>query len=514
MTKQKRQIVLIAGGAALLAGVVILWLALRDPPEATDGEVPAVRVLRGPLLISVTEGGEVEAERKRIISNELTWPVIIKKVVPEGTLVKEGDVIIEFECKELMEAITQEKLKLTEAEAEHLEARENLDLKKEEMRIQVNKARQDVIDAEADLKRYEEGEWPVLQGEAKSAIDMAKRDLALAEEKLTFKLQVNQDPDLNSPYSKNEIEADQLSVDRLKNSLAKAISERDMLVKYDHPRKQRKLALALEDAQVNDKRASLEAEKEIRKAEATEKAKKETLETRRTTLKELEEQAAKLVVKAEKSGLVVYDTGRGRRGGTDVVVMVGEKINPNQRLMMIPDMSSLQVSTKVYEALVDQVKPGVPVVIRLDAKQRMALKGHIDKVAPLPDSQNRWLNPGVKIYNVTVAFDDSTDGLKPGMTANVEMMLARLENVLSVPVACVFTEQEKTYCYRRSWGKAERVAVKVGRMSDTRVQIAEGLKEGDEVLLGAPADHVRKSSEKDGQGRKGKSQPAASGNGF
>ena len=57
-----------------------------------------------------------------------------------------------------------------------------------------------------------------------------------------------------------------------------------------------------------------------------------------------------------------------------------------------------------------------------------------------------------KVFSVIVKLDQRVEGLKPGMTAEVELVLARLVDVLSVPVAAVFTEQEKTYCWRLDGG--------------------------------------------------------------
>ncbi|KKK99101.1 hypothetical protein LCGC14_2636120, partial [marine sediment metagenome] len=160
---------------------------------------------------------------------------------------------------------------------------------------------------------------------------------------------------------------------------------------------------------------------------------KRRYEMSKKKLKELREDEKKLTVKAEKTGLVVYDTGRSRYGGNDIVVAEGEKINPRQQLLIIPDMSTLQIRTRVYEVMIDQITPGLPAVIRLDSKPDLTLKGKVSKVAVLPDSQNRWLNPGVKVYPATVTFDGDLSklDLKPGMTCNVEVTLAELDDAIS-----------------------------------------------------------------------------------
>ena len=476
-------------GAGLALAVVLLALRLGTAtPNATASAGTTVRVTRGDLVVSITETGEIEAERRKVISNELRWPVIIKQVVSEGTLIKKGQVIIHFECKELADAVSQQKLTVTTSKNNYTQARENLKLKKKEMTNKVHKAEQAVIDAEQDQHRYKKGDWPVKLNEAKSDIRIARRSLTLARDKLDFKKRVNRELKEHSPYSANEIKADQLGVDQLQLALEKAQTKLKIMQQYDHPRELRKLGTKVEQTKLDRERAKLEANTQLLTAEADTHAKKLRLDLQSRKLDDMLEQEAKLTVKAKKEGLVVYRTGGNRWRPSNVNIEVGEKINPRQQLMIIPDMSSLQIKTKVYEAMIDQVKPGLTAAIRLDAKADQALSGRVTKVAVLPDSQHRWLNPGVKIFNVTVKLDRLIPGLKPGMTAQVELILARLSKVLSVPVAAVFTEQEQTFCYRLSRGKAARTPVKVGRMNDKRVEIISGLKAGDKVFLAPPPE--------------------------
>jgi HlyD family secretion protein len=159
-------------------------------------------------------------------------------------------------------------------------------------------------------------------------------------------------------------------------------------------------------------------------------------------------------------------------------------------------MTSLQIKTRVYEAMIDQVQKGAEAYIRLDAKPDKILTGKIAKVAPLPDNQN-WMNPTAKVYNVYVKFDQPIDGLKPNMTAQTELILARLPSVLSVPVAAVFASQEQRYCIRSSGGRCQRVPITTGRLSETRVEVLSGLREGDVVLLNPPQEMIEQDKPKD-----------------
>lgn len=452
------------------------------------------------LLVTVTESGELEAQRRRIISNELRWPVIIKTVAPQG-LLKPGETIIEFECKELLDAIVQQELAVTSADNDYTQARESRLLKVKEMANKVSNAAESITDAGENLKRYEEKGREIAISDAKRAIQLAEETLRLARKKLLFKQKANADPELNKPYSRNEIEADQLAVDRLELAWKKAESQKEMLEKYDQPKEIRKLNRAVTEAELDLDRAKLESKTQLLIAKSREEAKKATRDMKRDRLKEMREDERKLVVKTETEGLVVYNTGGSRWRPSNVQVQVGEKINPRQQLMIIPDMSTLKVTTKVYEARISEVKPGLKAYITLDSRPDRKLTGRVDKVAVLPDTQHRWLNPGVKVFNVIVSFDENIDdlGLKPGMGAQVELVLAHLTDVLTLPIAAVFTEQEKTYCYRVEGETASPVVVQIGKMNNKKVQILSGLAEGDRVLLTPPAftrDGRRKPSEK------------------
>jgi len=478
--------------AVLIAGLALAgaWVVLNPAGGAAGGADfgPAVAVTRGPLVYSVTESGDVEAERRKVIANELRYPAIIKSVVPEGTAVKEGDTIIEFECKELIDDIEKGKITVTAAEDANTQARENLLLKMEEVGAAVRTAGQALVDANSDLKKYMEIEGQTKLDDANSAIATAKQDLLLAEAKLDFKLKVNADEELKSPFSKNDIDAEQLGVYKLKLARKKAENALEMLIKYDHPRQIRTYEIAVDNAKLALLRAQLESRSGISKAEAALAAAKATFEMQDRQLKELLEDAGKMVIKADKEGLVVYDTGSSRWYSTDVRVEIGAKINPRQQLMIIPDLTTLQIRTKVYEAIIDDVRPGLTAHVKLENKPDQTFSGKIIRVGVLPDSQNRWLNPGVKVFSVIVKLDQDIEGLRPGMSSEVEIELAKLDNVLSVPIASVYSEQDKTFCYRvEGSGGYKRAPVQLGRMNNTYVQILSGLQAGERVLLAPPA---------------------------
>ncbi len=68
------------------------------------------------------------------------------------------------------------------------------------------------------------------------------------------------------------------------------------------------------------------------------------------------------------------------------------------------------------------------------------------------------------------------------MTAVVEILVADLKNVLSVPVEAVVEQGNRMYCWAKTSGSPERRPVVIGQSSSTQVEIRDGLAEGDVVL--------------------------------
>ena len=154
--------------------------------------------------------------------------------------------------------------------------------------------------------------------------------------------------------------------------------------------------------------------------------------------------------------------------------------------MSLPDTSGMIVQISVHESSVDKVRPGQNAKIIVDAFPDRTFYGKVLKVAPLPDPQMGWLNPDLKTYNTEVSIDGSHDCLKPGMSAKAEILVEQLNNVLIAPVQVVANRGGKKVCYCMTGRGPEQREVETGVFNDTFVQITNGLKAGEEVLLNPP----------------------------
>jgi multidrug efflux pump subunit AcrA (membrane-fusion protein) len=77
----------------------------------------------------------------------------------------------------------------------------------------------------------------------------------------------------------------------------------------------------------------------------------------------------------------------------------------------------------------------------------------------------------------------SEEGLKPGMSAEVEVILDRHENVLTIPVAAVVETADGDFCWVKTATGAKRRSLKLGDTNDVFTVVEAGLKEGEKVVL-------------------------------
>src|SRR5205823_3286030 len=99
-----------------------------------------------------------------------------------------------------------------------------------------------------------------------------------------------------------------------------------------------------------------------------------------------------------------------------------------------PDLNKMLVNTKVHEAQVSRLRgeerdasgkllfPGMPAHIRLDSYPDRVLRGHVKSVATVA-SQQDFFSADVKVYQTMVAIDETIEGMKPGMSAEVTMLI-------------------------------------------------------------------------------------------
>jgi HlyD family secretion protein len=313
--------------------------------------------------------------------------------------------------------------------------------------------------------------------------------------------------------ARTELVRDQLLQDSAELKVKTAETASALFLKYDFSKTaEQSLSTYTEAVRELDKARRVAISK-LAQARAKLRSAQGQYEVQTRQRKDLNEQIGKCTILAKKTGLVVYGGGRDEYYGNQEPIREGATVRERQAIITIPDMTRMSVNVKIHESYIKKIKKGQKARITVDAFPDTVLEGDITKVGVLPDSQNRWMNPDMKVYLTTITINGTYDWVKPGMSAKVEILVNKLNDVVYIPVQAVSPNDGKQFCYVAGGFKPERREVEIGDFNDEFIEIKKGLKEGERVLLRLP-DGIETGGTEDGNTPKeqkpnGADKPAA-----
>ena len=189
-------------------------------------------------------------------------------------------------------------------------------------------------------------------------------------------------------------------------------------------------------------------------------------------------------VYAAKPGIVVYR--KIWKPGTDEEgkVAIGDQVWGGRALLEIPDMSKMQVLCLIGEMDIERMRVGQRAFIRLEAFPGPVFNGVVADIAPMASPQPGA--PDIHVFELVIDIDEQDARLKPGMSAEVEIVVQSLPDVLSVPLNAVFVRADRWVAYRLQGDEFAEVAVELAAQNATAAVVASGLTEGDIVALKDP----------------------------
>ncbi|MEE8391296.1 MAG: efflux RND transporter periplasmic adaptor subunit [Anaerolineae bacterium] len=385
---------------------------------------------------------------------------VIEVPVKAGDVVEAGDVLARLDDADAREAVANAEFQVTQAEinlasaqieAESGLSQANLDaaqvgyeeavalaaipgVRLTSARVSLEQAQDGLGDAQENYDTAWDSarDWELDIRWKKDALEAEREATERALENARYNLQVAQ-----ASYS---LEAAGISEENVQNAWGKVLNAQVAL--EDEPLQLQQLELALSQAQLS-------------------------LESARRALEET-------VLVAPVSGTV-----------TEMNVRVGEMSGTGQTaVVVISDLETLVVDVNLDETDVAQIAVGQEVLVGVDAFPGAKLTGKVTYIAPVAEIQS-----GVVLYPVTVLLSSIELPVLAGMTADVEIIVASQENALIVPLRAAHSERGgDAYVDRLVGDQIERVAVELGMMTDTEVEIAGGvdgpsIAEGDVVVV-------------------------------
>ena len=204
----------------------------------------------------------------------------------------------------------------------------------------------------------------------------------------------------------------------------------------------------------------------------------------------IEDQLAKTKIRAPKAGLVIHATSAqsgGAGDGSREPLDEGQTVFERQELIHLPTTEAYIAEVYIQEESVEKVKVGLPVRITVHALPDVTFAGSLASIAPLPDPHFMHMNPNLKVYRAEVHLSDKNSSLHTGMSCQCEIVAARYEKSVYIPVQAVKrVDREATAHVMAANGKIEKRSVQVGLDDNRMIHIKEGLQPGEIVLLVSP----------------------------
>ena len=424
---------------------------------------------------------------------------VVELLVKDGDSVKEGDVLVKLDPEIYKEEQKQAKANVDAAEAQLMQAELNIELKKErlnsnltqkEAAVKIARANLETVKAttltqvssaetnlQATMNELDQdkialeqanialeqakltlSEYETSLAAAKVSLDTAKsefdRNTSLYEEELVSKKALEDaesryaSADSNYKNANKRVESQKKTIDSQERTILvrkTGIKTRQSQLQYqqlslENLKKMRRKSeeesqIRLDNAVTQLQELNLTIENEKLLAEQSKVSAGANLLRRQSSLKNQEERLEWTVIKAPMSGTV-----------TQLVIEQGEIVTSGRSafsqsppIMTIADLSKMVVKTFINEVDMERLKEGQTANIKVDAFRTRRFTGNVYEISPSGQQQDNIIS-----FEVMIEVNDTSGNIRPGMSADVDIITYEEKNVLLIPIDAVITKNSAT----------------------------------------------------------------------
>jgi HlyD family secretion protein len=356
------------------------------------------------------------------IRSEVQGESTILYVVPDGSTVRKGDLLVELDSSAIKEEQESQEVKVETAQSELSQAEAALAVLERDEKNSIAAATLGVKVAEMDRDRClsENGELAAREARIKRDIAAAKMKLKIAQDRH----KQAESADKNELRDEALLAGTRLAILEASNALEDAQTQQQLATEHIRPYYSAKLEFALLQAALTLSRrrgsfleARMAAQSRIATSMALLKSEKEKLDS---ITREIES----CRIHAPCKGVVSRGATRESQWLTGTVLEPGVSVHERQVILAISDMRQLQARMYVKESLIDRIREGQHANVRFYAFPGRTFGGKVVTVNRLPTRTN-WQQPDVRKYVVAVSIDKPSTDLKIGMTGAAEIDVSR-----------------------------------------------------------------------------------------
>ena len=488
-----------------VATIVILivaagWVVLSRNKNGVDPSLaPKIEVVkRGNFQMTIRATGNLEplldVEVKSNVEGE-----VIELLVDDGDYVEKDDILVRLDPELYQEEEKQAQADVKAAAAQLMQSELNIELKKERLNsdeiqrkaaVRIAQANLETTKAES-LTRISSAETDIQSTKnlleqdnislEQAKISLAQAELSLAEyetSKNSSKVSLDSaksELDRNTSLYEQELVSKQVLEDtetryanantQHENAKKRVESQKQTIVSQQRTIEARKTGIKTREAQLQYQELNLSHLKKTRqKAEEESQIRLDNSRTqlqellltidnekllteqskvsaganllrRESSLKNQEERLAWTTIKAPMSGTVTQlDIEQG-----EIVTSGRSAFSQSPPIMTIADLSKMVVKTFINEVDMERLENNQPAVINIDAFQTQKYEGRVYEISPSGQQQDNIIS-----FEVMIEVLDSSGKIKPGMSADVDIITYEEKNVLLLPLDAVISKTSAT----------------------------------------------------------------------
>lgn len=481
----------VAGGGVAAIALALLVVTGSPPEEAKPARPAMLSVKRQPFAAMLHEMGTIEARIETPVLTRISGDIVWK--ADDGKAVEAGEPIVRFETKSIVEDIETREKDLFDKQEAVRRAEKSIATSTERYKHVIRQAEIQLELAELDRKLIYESPKPNEKLDAELTLRSASLDLERADVELKDTLELAKLGHVSeAARKKKELE---VATTRVNHAKAKLIY--DLTLLGYTPDSKRVSDLALADAKKHLKIVNFNRDADMAVLQSELELAKVNLVNfeRDMARKKLELEWA--TVRAPTRGNVVFtDVFKGSSRNKSPI-QVGETRSAGGDLCTVCDTSTLRVQVWINESDVKALELGQKATITLPACPGKVYEAVVSDLAVVAMDKNMALSSlalrksGEAFVNVVQAKldfiklnEEDRKTIKMGFTADVLIHTSEMSNALTVPWEAIgFDAQGKPFAeVVNGSSRPERRALKLGRSNPERVEVLEGLKDGEQVL--------------------------------
>jgi len=172
---------------------------------------------------------------------------------------------------------------------------------------------------------------------------------------------------------------------------------------------------------------------------------------------------------------------------TNIAVEEGEIISPTIPVGALISDDNFELVVNISESDIQEVNVGDSATVIFDAYDDVTFLAKVSEVMP-----NAKLVDGVRVFEVTLQFDEKDSRIRSGLSADIDILTAERRNVMVVPSRAVVEREDGRFVRSLTDGRIEYLPVKTGlRGSDGNTEILSGLTEGQNIISFAREDVIK-----------------------